>query len=358
MSNANDKMRQLLAKYDKGRRPNARPPTWRKKPAPRTQTPVVKPARQVRAAEPPKTTSRFMADDRTNMPLADFGLTSYRYKGRYGWIMIGAKNHKDALVQAGRSTDEVAAKNLQIWDGTAYVPATTRNDVKAADPKIGKVKKPRAKYNPNDDYHDSVHTLISKPPKPPTRHQVPGFYWIDVRGTPVLMLEGLPLEESEFVAVPSDPGKPLRFTIVSRLTQKAVWRDIESKHLLQTVRQTIRRAETEAERGRAYEAQERERATKLQREQAQAEQERLHAHAFYLTATATSPEEPLCVGDDLAEIVEEAYGVMRKHPEQKPLTIIEAENEEEAMKGMGHVWWKDGLMKGPPVDPRQKGFGW
>jgi hypothetical protein len=27
-----------------------------------------------------------------NKPLAAAGLTSYRYKGRYGWIMIGARD--------------------------------------------------------------------------------------------------------------------------------------------------------------------------------------------------------------------------------------------------------------------------
>lgn len=54
-------------------------------------------------------------------PLAAHGLTSYRYSGRYGWIMIGAKNNNDALVQAQRSTrDKVIKSNLQIWNKTEY----------------------------------------------------------------------------------------------------------------------------------------------------------------------------------------------------------------------------------------------
>lgn len=54
-------------------------------------------------------------------PMAIAGLTSYRYRGRYGWIMIGAKDDNDALVQAQRSTsDKVTMDNLQIWKGSQY----------------------------------------------------------------------------------------------------------------------------------------------------------------------------------------------------------------------------------------------
>ena len=56
-------------------------------------------------------------------PLAVQGLTSYRYKGRFGWIMIGAKNHADALKEAARSTNSVQAANLQVWNGAQYVAA-------------------------------------------------------------------------------------------------------------------------------------------------------------------------------------------------------------------------------------------
>jgi hypothetical protein len=49
-------------------------------------------------------------------PCAAQDLISYRYKGRYGWIMIGARNDSDALREAGRSTDRVSIDNLQIWD--------------------------------------------------------------------------------------------------------------------------------------------------------------------------------------------------------------------------------------------------
>lgn len=60
-------------------------------------------------------------------PLAAHGLTSYRYKGAYGWIMIGATNHHDALKQALRSLSSGGADmaRLQVWDALAgcYVSA-------------------------------------------------------------------------------------------------------------------------------------------------------------------------------------------------------------------------------------------
>jgi len=58
-------------------------------------------------------------------PCAISSLTSYRYKGRYGWIMIGAKDNADALKEAQRSTsDKVTAENLQIWNQTQYQGVT------------------------------------------------------------------------------------------------------------------------------------------------------------------------------------------------------------------------------------------
>jgi hypothetical protein len=61
----------------------------------------------------------------TDRPLAAPGLTSYRYAGRYGWLMIGAKDNADALREANRSASVKGAatlENLEVWDGTRYVP--------------------------------------------------------------------------------------------------------------------------------------------------------------------------------------------------------------------------------------------
>lgn len=59
----------------------------------------------------------------TDKPLAAPGLTSYRYKGPYGWIMIGARDTADALREAGRSTHwPICVTKLERWNGTQYVP--------------------------------------------------------------------------------------------------------------------------------------------------------------------------------------------------------------------------------------------
>ena len=60
-------------------------------------------------------------DDR---PLADPGLISYRLRGPYGYIMIGARDHDDAMREAARSTRDPKRADLEIWDGDRYVKAT------------------------------------------------------------------------------------------------------------------------------------------------------------------------------------------------------------------------------------------
>jgi hypothetical protein len=57
-------------------------------------------------------------------PLAAPGLTSYRYRGRFGFIMIGAVDNSDALRQALRSTaGPLKLEKLEIWNGSNYEPA-------------------------------------------------------------------------------------------------------------------------------------------------------------------------------------------------------------------------------------------
>lgn len=59
----------------------------------------------------------------TDRPLAAPGLASYRCRGRYGWIMIGARDDAEALSEARRSSDDARASGLEVWDGSRYVPA-------------------------------------------------------------------------------------------------------------------------------------------------------------------------------------------------------------------------------------------
>jgi hypothetical protein len=58
-------------------------------------------------------------------PCAGAGLISFRYKGRYGFVMLGATNTEDALREARRSvTGPATVNNLDIWDAEAarYLP--------------------------------------------------------------------------------------------------------------------------------------------------------------------------------------------------------------------------------------------
>jgi hypothetical protein len=66
--------------------------------------------------------------NRTDRPCADHGWTSFRYKGPYGFIMIGAANTEDALREARRGVTDpatiVTVNNLDIWDAETarYLP--------------------------------------------------------------------------------------------------------------------------------------------------------------------------------------------------------------------------------------------
>lgn len=66
--------------------------------------------------------------DVTSRPLAAAGLKSYRSKCPFGWVMIGAKDDADALIQARRSHAKTELKDLQRWDGSGYVPLQAGKD--------------------------------------------------------------------------------------------------------------------------------------------------------------------------------------------------------------------------------------
>lgn len=60
-------------------------------------------------------------------PLAAPPFDSYRYRGRYGFIMIGARDTAEALSEARRSTDgPITLDRLEKWDGTRYKEARGR----------------------------------------------------------------------------------------------------------------------------------------------------------------------------------------------------------------------------------------
>lgn len=63
----------------------------------------------------------------TDKPLAAPGLVSYRCRGPYGWIMIGAKDDADAMREAQRSNQNCTRDGLEIWSGERYVPVEVRD---------------------------------------------------------------------------------------------------------------------------------------------------------------------------------------------------------------------------------------
>jgi hypothetical protein len=68
----------------------------------------------------------------TDRPLAVSGLLSYRCQGAFGWIMIGATDDEDAMVQARRSSANAKRDTLQKWDGEAYAPCVERTEEMSA----------------------------------------------------------------------------------------------------------------------------------------------------------------------------------------------------------------------------------
>lgn len=78
------------------------------------------------------TSNKKSSPDVTGKPLAAPGLRSYRCKGQFGWIMIGAVDDADALSEARRSDPHATQERLQRWNGTAYVPCSSSQVVEPA----------------------------------------------------------------------------------------------------------------------------------------------------------------------------------------------------------------------------------
>ncbi len=58
----------------------------------------------------------------SNHPMASNGLMTYRYRGRYGFIYIGASTDNEALLEAQRSTDDkVTPDRLERFNGQQFV---------------------------------------------------------------------------------------------------------------------------------------------------------------------------------------------------------------------------------------------
>lgn len=335
-------MKKLLAKYEGKAAKVGPPPGWKKTTPPAEVTSKTRSHYNpnddyydpvhVLVSRPPKTRHY----DPTDGPMAAPGLTSYRYKGRYGWIMIGAKNHQGALAEAKRSTDDVSTKNLQVWDGTSYVPATTKNDVEI------ETTRPHPRPNPMRD-----------------------LVWDTVEGVKVLVSE-IPNYVAE--RAPNGTYSVLRLSprsvVARRLRLKDVMPTIRREHEADVARQV-----REAERQRLSEAEARAVVDEFE-----------NAHGFYVVPGETigpdgtvydadgpyyrferagySPDDPEDFSlDDVEDAAVEKMKSLKEYV-HSPVKIVEADNAREAAAGRGLLWWEQGLFKGRPADPRQRGFGW
>ena len=71
------------------------------------------------------------ANEFWNRPCAASPLISYRYRGQYGWIMIGAHDDEDAIREAQRSVYPgvaVDGDKLEVWssESGSYVLVGSR----------------------------------------------------------------------------------------------------------------------------------------------------------------------------------------------------------------------------------------
>lgn len=58
----------------------------------------------------------------TERPCAAPGLISYRARLPFGFVMIGARDHADALREARRSNEAIGPHQIEIWTGSGYAP--------------------------------------------------------------------------------------------------------------------------------------------------------------------------------------------------------------------------------------------
>jgi len=217
---------------------------------------------------------------------------------------------------------------------------------------------------------------LARDPSLKAKHrEVGGLEWASFEGVDVLRMAGA---STNHVACPS-VSRPGTFEIYRVEPREIVVRRIPTKDVLRQIESLIRQDEETAER-----------ATRWQREKEEKEREgdrkREHQPGFYILPGEEDPENPEKIplgpfwrfeaagsryspedldydrfGDeDVEDWAREQLAGERKKPasERQAISIVESRNAREAAEGKGHVWWQDGTFRGPPVDPRQAGWGW
>ena len=241
---------------------------------------------------------------------------------------------------------------------------------------VRKMVSPVRKPKPKHMSYDTALSILRQPvssPHPRSKHRdVEGLEWTIFEETEVLRLG-----HSNYVAVPDERHT---FTIYRIEPRTSVRFRLKAKELLGVIERLIQRDEDRV-------AMERKLRQRKETEEAEEERRREDQPGFYVTPGEEDPDDRenlLPIGpfwrfglagpryspedlndshlgdDDVEDWALEAWKAEQEKPADKwqPVTIIEARNLREAKAGKGHVWWEDGVFKGPPMDPRQAGWGW
>jgi hypothetical protein len=215
---------------------------------------------------------------------------------------------------------------------------------------------------------------------------VEGLEWADVDGVGVLRLAGT---VSDYEAFPS-VDRPGTYDIRRLHSRAIVWYGARVKDVLHRIQVLIHQDAVDAvRRGREVAEGKEVEARRRQVEEEAREDEETRRHGlpgFYITpGEFIEDARPVPIGpfwrfgsagirpdredsyrrDDIGDHDVEEYAIdhliaVRKEGERRlmPVRIIECSSLHDASRGRGHVWWQDGVLRGPPVAPGQAGWGW
>lgn len=226
------------------------------------------------------------------------------------------------------------------------------------------------------------------------RRNIEGLYWTEVDGFDVLRTSWTPRHAlfSNYIARPSVHPKGT-YEILRLNPHGVIWRRIKAKDILSLIERSVRQDEEQAEHKRQFEqklldnelAEERRLANQpgfyiIPGEMIEDEDddwcgkpspigpfERFDkAGILYGSDDGADYDEYPFAGDDVEDFaIAHAKSLLEERRKGSPQTssllpvkIIESRNRQSAAEGKGHIWWDDGVFKGPPVNPSQMKLGW
>ena len=261
--------------------------------------------------------------------------------------------------------------------------------------RYGRSRQPKAQVKRQDvpavrrlDVAPESHARLNRhsgrsPSLKPGHRNVDGLEWTAFAGVDVLRLPG---QSGNYVACPAVRPSGT-FDIYRLMPRSIVVRRVRTKDVLRQIEKLIFQDKEVAERDeREKEEREKEEAWKLEHqpgfyivpgeiylgegddpisispfwrfEEAHSQYDREGLGTFDLESEGVMKED---VEDyalaHLRDIQEEERKGLFQERKLTPVRIIESPNRAAAARGQGHVWWEDGVFRGPPVDPRQVGWG-